>query len=141
ATSFSAQMPDSTEKGMKVATLNQLFLEMPVFRGYIKIALSRKDDAVFMINLSLPPVRKGDSIEILLPLDLARSQVEQHFTEQQKKFKIRSTRGPLFYAESEPHEPVWIFNVMVTSPKLDAIEIAVGARSKSIRYESSTMVH
>lgn len=141
ATSF---VEKDWERGLADPTravyLEQQFLGMPVYLGYFKAGVSQRDGAIFMINLNLRPVRADDSVNVSVSVEQARNEVEKHFASK-KKFEIKSNRGPLFFAEADPHEPVWIFNVMIYKPGFDAIEIGIGARSRTVRFETSTVIH
>lgn len=141
ATSF---VEKDWERGLtdptKSVYLEQQFLGMPVYLGYFKAGVSQRDGAIFMINLNLRPVRTDDSVNVSFSVEQARNEVERHFASN-KKFEIKSNRGPLFYAEADPHEAVWVFNVMIYEPRFDAIEIGIGARSGTVRFETSTVIH
>lgn len=141
ATSF---VEKDWERGLtdptKSVYLEQQFLGMPVYLGYFKAGVSQRDGAIFMINLNLRPVRTNDSVTVSVSVDQARNEVEKRFASK-KKFEIKSNRGPMFFAEADPHEPVWIFNVMIYEPSFDAIEIGIGANSGTVRFETSTVIH
>jgi hypothetical protein len=141
ATSF---VEKDWERGLtdptKSVYLEQQFLGMPVYLGYFKAGVSQRDGAIFMINLNLRPVRTDDSVTVSFSAEQARNEVERHFANK-KKFEIKANRGPLFFAEADPHEPVWIFNVVIYEPSFDAIEIGIGASSGAVRFETSTVIH
>lgn len=124
ATSF---VEKDWERGLtdptKSVYLEQQFLGMPVYLGYFKAGVSQRDGAIFMINLNLRPVRTDDSVTVsFLPNRLG---MRSRGTLLTKKFEIKANRGPLFFAEADPHEPVWIFNVVIYEPSFDAIEIGI----------------
>lgn len=124
----------------KTVYLEQQFLGMPVYLGYFKAGVSQRDGAIFMINLNVRQVRSDDSVDVSVSGQQARDVVEKHFASN-KKFEIKSNRGPLFYAEADPHEPIWVFNVMIYEPRFDTIEVGIGARSGTVRFETSTKIH
>lgn len=128
--------PNSTEGKTQPVMYLQNFSNYPVYGGYMKFALSQKDQGVFMINLSLKPTSSTDSLTVSFEQAAAEEVVKRKF---KNNVTISKKRGPFYFADSDPHELVWVFNVRVTDPKLDFLELAVGTQTGTIRSQSSTM--
>lgn len=140
-TSFSESLDGVkvTPGGTTSKRLVQEFMGIPVYGGYFKVGLSSTGQDIILINLSLKPTEANDSITQRVDLKSAQEKLEDHLSN--KKFKLLKSSGPVYFANAQPHESIWLFYVQVFEPKPDWLEIGIGAKSGEIRIERSTVLH
>lgn len=111
----------------RVYHANQIADGYPVYQSVLSVHVRESDDSIFMVNNQLKNVAEYNK-DLRYNRQQAETYIQSHYAGEFEKIVFRD--GPvIFKSDSVAPELAWVFTLTYKQPKLQQVEIVIGASS------------